>query len=321
VLPVGAIMLSLSAMFFTSSAAALSFRSMPARAALLTRSSATMSVASAESIAVDDASEALKFVTLTNAAGDTAKVYTFGACVTSYIKDGTDALMVRPDALMDGSKPISGGIPFCFPQFGPGAMQQHGFARNLEWEIAEKVDGDAPAVVFKLVDSEYTRAMWDYPFELKYTVSLGPDALDTSFKVMNLGESPFDFTGALHSYWSISSVSNIKVTGPFQGVSYLDKVAGEKVVSEAAAVDISKETDSVYEGVGGEVVLEDSGKKSALSIKSSGWADTVVWNPYGDEKMGYDSFVCVECAKALAPITVAAKETWEGTMTITPGSL
>merc|ERR1719163_703600 len=120
-----------------------------------------MSVASATSISVDETSEALKFVTMTNAAGDTAKIYTFGACITSYIKDGKDSLMVRPDAKMDGSKPISGGVPFCFPQFGPGAMQQHGFARNLEWAVAETTEGDAPSVVLKLVDSEYTRAMWD----------------------------------------------------------------------------------------------------------------------------------------------------------------
>jgi hypothetical protein len=42
---------------------------------------------------------------------------------------------VRPDAVFDKSKPISGGIPHCFPQFGPGVMQQHGFARNLDWEV------------------------------------------------------------------------------------------------------------------------------------------------------------------------------------------
>ena len=47
---------------------------------------------------------------------------------------------MRPDAKLDGSKPISGGIPFCFPQFGPGAIQQHGFARNLDWEIIEQSD-------------------------------------------------------------------------------------------------------------------------------------------------------------------------------------
>ena len=98
--------------------------------------------------------------------------------------------MVRPDAKMDGSKPISGGVPFCFPQFGPGEMQQHGFARNLEWEVAETSDGeasarraapaarlksgaafsaaarpagDAPSIVLKLVDNEYTRSMCAAP--------------------------------------------------------------------------------------------------------------------------------------------------------------
>lgn len=48
---------------------------------------------------------------------------------------GDEVLYVRPDAKFDGSKPISGGIPFCWPQFGPGKIQQHGFARNFEWSI------------------------------------------------------------------------------------------------------------------------------------------------------------------------------------------
>jgi glucose-6-phosphate 1-epimerase len=41
-----------------------------------------------------------------------------------------------PATLQRRSKPISGGIPHCFPQFGPGEMQQHGFARNLDWTIS-----------------------------------------------------------------------------------------------------------------------------------------------------------------------------------------
>ena len=45
---------------------------------------------------------------------------------------------MRPDAKLDGSKPISGGIPFCFPQFGPGEIQQHGFARNVDWAVVEQ---------------------------------------------------------------------------------------------------------------------------------------------------------------------------------------
>jgi hypothetical protein len=77
---------------------------------------------------VQGANEAgLKTITLTNqATGDTATMFTFGACVTSYVAGGVETLKVRPDAKLDGSKPISGGIPHCFPQFGPGAIQQHG---------------------------------------------------------------------------------------------------------------------------------------------------------------------------------------------------
>lgn len=50
-------------------------------------------------------------------------------------------------------------------QFGPGAMQQHGFARNLPWEIAStsadlQPDERDPTVELVLVDNDYTRAMW-----------------------------------------------------------------------------------------------------------------------------------------------------------------
>ena len=50
-------------------------------------------------------------------------------------------------------------------QFGPGAMQQHGFARNLEWEIGStsadlQPDERDPEVELVLTDNDYTRGMW-----------------------------------------------------------------------------------------------------------------------------------------------------------------
>ena len=139
-------------------------------------------------VSIDFTSEKLPFVTLTNGAGDTVKVYPYGACVTSYVKGGKEVFAMRADNKMDGTKPISGGIPICFPQFGGGAMQSHGFARNCTWDIAEISDGpEEPSVVFSLSDSAYTRGMWDYAFEFRYTVELGIDSLDTTFSVLNKG--------------------------------------------------------------------------------------------------------------------------------------
>uniref|UniRef100_A0A7S3VW40 glucose-6-phosphate 1-epimerase n=2 Tax=Choreotrichia TaxID=141411 RepID=A0A7S3VW40_9SPIT len=273
--------------------------------------------------ALDESSEPLPFVTLET--GDSsAKIYLFGACVTSYVKDGKDCLMVRPDAKMDGSKPISGGIPHCFPQFGPGEIQQHGFARNLPWVVDSLADGVEPKLVLKLTPSDYTKGMWDKEFEATYTVTLKEDSLICDLGVKNTGSSAFDFTTALHTYWSISSIKNAKITGDFQGATFLNKMLDPPAeqTCESGEIVITEETDSVYKGVTGDVVIEDSGIGRKINIKATGgWEDTVLWNPYGNEGMGYDSFVCVECAKALSPVNLAPAETWTASMSVVPEAL
>jgi glucose-6-phosphate 1-epimerase len=262
---------------------------------------------------------ALKTCTLSNAAGDSAVIYPFGACVTSYVKGGTDYLCVRPDAKLDGSKPISGGIPHCFPQFGPGAIQQHGFARNVDWEVAEQSDDK---VVMRLTENDYTMEMWPHPFECTYTVKLGEESLNTEFSVTNTGDKPFDFTAALHTYWSVSGIKNIKITSPaFKGATYLDKMQSPPadVKSETDTITIKEEVDQVYAGVSGDVKLEDSKRKRPLTISNKlGWSDTVLWNPYGNEGMGFDSFVCVESAQAATPVVLQPGEYWTGAMDVVP---
>jgi len=262
---------------------------------------------------------ALKTCTLKNAGGDSAVVYPFGACVTSYVKGGTDYLCVRPDAKLDGSKPISGGIPHCFPQFGPGAIQQHGFARNLDWEVVEQSDDK---IVMSLSENDYTMEMWPHAFNCKYTVSLGADSLDTEFCVTNTGDKPFDFTAALHTYWSVSGIKNIKITSPaFKGATYLDKMQSPPadVKSDKESIVISEEVDQVYAGVSGDVLLEDSKRKRPLTIANKiGWSDTVLWNPYGNEGMGFDKFVCVESAQAATPVVLQPGEYWTGAMNVVP---
>jgi len=261
---------------------------------------------------------ALKTITLSNAAGDSAEIYQFGACVTSYVKGGTDVLAVRPDAKLDGSKPISGGIPFCWPQFGPGAIQQHGFARNLDWEVAEQTDS---MVVMELSENDYTMEMWPHEFKLRYTVTLKDDCLATDFSVTNTGGKMFDFTGALHTYWSCDNIDKVAIkSSAFDGATYLDKMQSPPadVKSSSDTIKIGKEVDSVYAGVSGDVVLEGA-HKSPLTIKNTlGWSDTVIWSPYGDEGMGYKNFVCVESAQAASPVQLKPGEYWTGAMEVMP---
>ncbi|KAL7481007.1 hypothetical protein ACHAW6_006684 [Cyclotella cf. meneghiniana] len=262
----------------------------------------------------------LEYVRLENSAGDTSDIYLYGGCVTSYIKGGQEYIAVRPDAKMDGSKPISGGLSHCWPQFGPGAIQQHGFARNVNWTVKSMTD---TTVELEMAPSDYTKEMWDKEFLCTFSVALEDDKLSTKMMVENKGEEPFDFQAALHSYFTVSAIENLSIAGSFAGKEFLNKMVGdggEMQTEERDVITISEEYDRVYKGVN-DPVLKDSGTGKSLTVQNTaGWEDTVLWNPYGNEGMGYNNFVCVESVK-FDPVTLEAGASWTGDMALVPGDL
>jgi len=251
--------------------------------------------------------------------GASSEIYLLGGVVTSYVVDGTDFIAVRPDAKMDGSKPISGGLSHCWPQFGPGEIQQHGFARNVNWTVKSMTD---TSVELELAPSDYTKEMWDKEFLCSFSVSLDEDQLATKMLVNNKGEEAFDFQAALHSYFAVSSLDNLDITGSFKGKEFLNKMVGddgEMQTEDRDSITISEEYDRVYKGVN-DPVLNDSGTGKSLSVlNTAGWADTVLWNPYGNEGMGFNNFVCVESAK-FDTVTLPAGESWTGEMALKAAS-
>ena len=264
----------------------------------------------------------LEYVTLKAPNGATSTIYTLGACVTSYVSSGTDFLAVRPDAKMDGSKPISGGLAFCWPQFGPDSgleglsLQQHGFARNIDWSV-ESLSEDS--VTMTLAPNDYTKGMWDKDFACTYTVTLSDSDLSTTFSVRNNGDEAFNHQAALHSYFSVSSLSNLSIEGSFKGKTYVDKMDGAAEKTEdRSALTITSETDSVYKGVNDPAIVDSGTGKRVSVVTEEGWEDCVVWNPHGDEGMGYDGFVCAESVK-FDPVSVEGGGEWVGRMKLVPG--
>jgi len=263
--------------------------------------------------------EGLKYVKLTNGSSS-SDVYLLGGVVTSYINDGVEYIAVRPDAKMDGSKPISGGLSHCFPQFGPGVIQQHGFARNVDWTVKSSTD---TTVELELAPSDYTKEMWDKDFLCTFTVSLEEDQLTTKMTVDNKGDESFDFQAALHSYFTVSSLENLEITGSFKGKEFLNKLAGdggEMQTEDRDTITIGEEYDRVYTGVS-DPVLNDTGTGKALSVlNTAGWSDTILWNPYGSESMGFNNFVCVESAK-IDPVALEGGKSWTADMALKPAAL
>lgn len=253
-------------------------------------------------------------VVLTSSHGSEAELYLYGGCVTSWKVGSKDLLFVRPDAVFNGQKPISGGIPHCFPQFGPGLMQQHGFARNSNWSIvdSDNVDG-SPVITLELKESPYSRAMWDYSFQALYKITLDKKSLSTELKIINTDKKPFSFTTALHTYFS-ASVSGASVRG-LKGCKTLNKDPDPKNPVEGKeerdVVTYPGFVDCVYLGASNELYL-DNGLGDIVSIKNTNWPDAVLWSPHLTMEACYKDFVCVENAQ-IGNVDLEPEKSWVAT--------
>ncbi|KAL2520655.1 Galactose mutarotase-like superfamily protein [Forsythia ovata] len=253
-------------------------------------------------------------IDLTSVHGSEAEIYLFGGCVTSWKVASKDLLFVRPDAVFDGKKPISGGLPHCFPQFGPGAIQQHGFARNVNWSLvnSENVEG-SPVITLELKDSPYSRSMWDYSFLALYKVTLHRNTLSTELRITNTDEKPFSFTTALHTYFR-ASVTGAVVTG-LKGCKTLNKDPDPKNPVEGKEerdiVTFPGFVDCVYLDAPEELQL-DNGLGDKITVKNTNWSDAVLWNPHLSMEACYKDFVCVENAK-IGQVELEPNQSWTAT--------
>lgn len=266
----------------------------------------------ASGLQVEEGNGGLPKVSLSSIHGSKAEIYLFGGCITSWkLANGKDLLFVRPDAVFNGKKPISGGIPHCFPQFGPGAMQQHGFGRNMNWSIAgsENNEGD-PIVTLELKDDPYSRSMWDFSFQALYKVTLNSKSLSTVLTITNTDKKPFSFSTALHTYFH-ASVEGASVKG-LKGCATLNKdpdpsnpLEGKE---EREVITFPGFVDCVYLNAPNELQL-DNGLGDTITIRNKNWSDAVLWNPHLQMEACYKDFVCVENAQ-IGKIQLEPEQSW-----------
>ena len=148
--------------------------------------------------------------------GSSAVISRLGGQVLSWITpDGRERLFLSERAVFDGSVPIRGGIPVCFPQFASvGKLPKHGFVRTREWSVtAQRCSDDFALATLEVGDDESTRALWPHAFRAEITVILEVDRIDVEFCVENTGTAPLAFTGALHSYLRVVQVEDAALAG------------------------------------------------------------------------------------------------------------
>ena len=270
--------------------------------------------------------ESLDYVLLRSADGATASVTTHGAHICSWIPaGGTEQLFLSKSSEFRKSVAIRGGVPVIFPQFSVlGALAKHGFARTANWRLVRsgQTETGAAEAVFELQESASSLQIWPHVFRIELAVTIALESMQIELVVVNNGNAAFSFTCALHSYFAVEQVANVRLHG-LSGLRYRDMVADiDNQLESQESLVINGEVDRIYADLPASIEIRQP--QQSLHISQSGFIDAVIWNP-GAEKGssmndldtdGYQRMVCVEAAAIFRPITLAAGASWSGSQNL-----
>lgn len=205
-----------------------------------------------------------------------AELYLNGATLTSWKprSQSHPVLWTSKQANWIAGKAIRGGVPLCFPWFGPKAgAAQHGWARTSVWTLDQ---ADDRRLILSLPERDGLAA--------RYVVHAGKE-LAVEFAVTNLGAAPVKVEIALHAYFRVADCRAIQIGG-----------------LEGAPLVIGEEVDRLFNGTAEALELQDPGLKRRITIEKEGSRSTVVWNPWIDKAKALADFgddewkemVCIE---------------------------
>lgn len=236
----------------------------------------------------------------------TAVISSYGAHLLSYKPTAkVELIYLSPDAVWQNNSPIRGGVPVCWPWFGPAAAEfnpaaqklpNHGLVRTELWNLVQQsVTTEAVSIELRIdtKDLPYPNA----PSYLSLSLQLTETAL-----TLTLNSDQGIQQAALHSYFRVDSVHQVAVS-PLAG-AYLDKVqAGKGFVQQQPELKFEAEVDRIYPDSASELTLQQN--NTTLNITQQGHDASVLWNPWQEKAAalkdlpdeGYLDFVCVETAR------------------------
>ena len=228
-----------------------------------------------------------------------------GAQLLSWTPTGhRDVLWCAPLPPANAGKAIRGGVPICWPWFGPHATDasqpQHGLVRTVNWTLAETRATDAGAHIALIHDA--------FGCALRFEIEIGAQ-LTMTLATTNTSAAAITVTEALHTYVHVADVGAVAVHG-LNGQIYRDNTDGMREKQQSGPVRPKHETIAVFPDTPDAAEIEDATLARRIRVTRTGGRSTVVWHPGATVSSFKDippdmanSFVCVESGN-IAPNAV-----------------
>ncbi|MDO6426395.1 D-hexose-6-phosphate mutarotase [Thalassotalea sp. 1_MG-2023] len=236
-----------------------------------------------------------------------AKVSVYGGHVLSWQPTNQRPVLWLSDkAEYQAGKAIRGGIPICWPWFGPlidehgNNLGNHGFARTSDWQVSSCAITPEAITLVLSIKGENRHSAWQHSFEVEQTLIFSKD-LYQQLSIKNTGESSLQFGHALHSYFAVSDPKNVQLP-QLQGVHFDDKITGKKRQIDELVNCVGPLDRIYYDNT--EQLIKDADWQRTIKVTSNHCQQWVVWNPGKDiaatmadvHQGGETEYVCLEAA-------------------------
>lgn len=257
----------------------------------------------------------LEILQIDNAACS-AEITLFGGHLLHWQPSGQKPVFwVSDDAKYDSHTALRGGIPICWPWFGPvEGKGRHGLVRTRMWQLDSYTERCDCADVQMSIELSDTDNPWPHPNRLEMQLILGSH-LEQNFTVVNGGKTPLCFTYALHNYFNVSHPKNISIPALTNNL-YEDTINHLSQQLDTGDCEYCGPIDRIYLQDGNTRLIDNKFNREIIVEKkaSQHW---VMWNPGEEASLisdvhggGENEFLCFEAANT-TDIVVPPATTFE----------
>jgi len=223
-----------------------------------------------------------------------------GGIITAWQIEDQEIFYLDRDRFTDPQLSVRGGNPILFPICGnlPNntythnnqeyTLKQHGFARDLPWDVTEQITADYAGVTVVLRSNAETLKVYPFKFEVAFTYQLQGKSLKIVQRYTNHSSEKMPVCFGFHPYFLVQDKTQLEFAIPSS--SYFDQIAKKSHPYEGGFDFDAGELDLLFSSLtSNSTEIIDHQRRLRLTIEYSDlFKNLVFWTVKGKD------FVCLE---------------------------
>ncbi len=181
-------------------------------------------------------------------------------------------------------------------------MSQHGFARDMEFEIYDTTDN---SVTYKLTSNEESKKLYPYSFELYIKYTLDDSSVNIEWTVKNIDNKEIYFSIGAHPAFNISSSNDLNnYYLEFKGKDKIEEISLDgpyhneiKAIDNISRLDLEPRTFEndalIYTNID-EIALKSTKEDYYINVDFKDFPLVGIWTPYYKDSNSTAPFICIE---------------------------